>query len=157
MAKVVVVTDSSKLYQLARFCETETGAIKEVFLSGKLRGYSFVTTKTNLRRAWQAYERELKRKGKEEKVEGVKERFFSLVNLVIDRIISEDYYLEKMPQAEKLLQDDDYEKEDSQALALAIALRKEGYEVLLWTNDHDFLVRAEEIEKKTGVRIIKTL
>jgi len=90
-------------------------------------------------------------------MEKLKEIFLSELELLIDKVVPKEFYEKEMPTAEDILNDNDPEKEDSQALALAIALKKAGFRVLLWTNDNDFLKRTEEIEVQTGVKVVKAL
>lgn len=66
-------------------------------------------------------------------------------------------YSEKIETASNILEDDDYEREDSHALALAITLQKEGFKTYIWTNDKDFLEKIELIEQITQVKVIKAL
>jgi predicted nucleic acid-binding protein len=154
---IVVVVDSSKLNQLARFCVSKRGIIKTVFLSGKAKGYKFVATTTNVRRALQSFMQELKEGGKGEEVKKVARFYVSEINILLDRIVPKNYYLQEIRTADLILQDSDREKEDSQALSLAITLVKEGFETWLWTNDKDFLDKAQQIYQETGVKVVKLL
>ena len=154
---VVVVVDSSKLNQLARFCASNQGIIKNVFLDRKMKGYRFVATTTNVKRALQSFIRELRKKGKEKKIEMVARLYVNEVNLLLDKIVPKKFYFHEMRTADLILQDSDSEKEDSQALSLAIALAKEGFKTWLWTNDRDFLDKAQQIEQETGIRVVKFL
>jgi predicted nucleic acid-binding protein len=154
---VVVVVDSSKLNQLARFCASNQGVIKTIFLSRKIKGYRFVATTTNVRRALQSFMRELKKKGKEGEIEKISKLYVDEINILLDGIVPKKYYLQEIQTADLILQDSDPEKEDSQALSLAITLVKEGFKTWLWTNDKDFLDKAKRIDQETGVKIVKLL
>jgi len=46
---VVVVVDSLKLNQLARFCASKQGVIKNISLSRKIKGYRFVAITTSFK------------------------------------------------------------------------------------------------------------
>jgi hypothetical protein len=155
--ETIVVVDSSKLNQLARFCVSCRGEIKEVFLKGKLKGWRFVSTTTNVRRALQSFIRELEKKGKKDVIGEVAKLYVKEVELLLDKVIPKRFYLCEVFAADEVLFDSDFEKEDAQALALAIVLVKEGFEVLLWTNDKDFLGKSEEIERRFGVKVVKIL
>jgi len=152
--EVVVVVDSTKLNQLARFCLTCRGVIKDVFLSGKAKGYRFVSTTTNFRRALQAFIRELP---ESVDLSAVSKLYVKEAVLLLDAVIPERFYASSFSLAKELLEDEDYEFEDAQALALAVELKREGFEVFLWTNDKDFLSKSSKIEETTGVKVIKLL
>ncbi len=154
MREVVVVVDSTKLNQLARFCLTCRGVIKDVFLSGKAKGYRFVSTTTNFRRALQAFIRELP---ESVDLSAVSKLYVKEAVLLLDAVIPERFYASSFSLAKELLEDEDYEFEDAQALALAVELKREGFEVFLWTNDKDFLSKSSKIEETTGVKVIKLL
>ena len=154
---VVVVVDSSKLNKLARFCASNQGVIKSIFLAGKSKGYVFVATTTNVRRALQSFMYELRKKGNEDEIKKVARLYVSEIDVLLDKIIPKEYYLQEIQLADLILQDSDPEKEDSQALSLAIALAKEGFKTWLWTNDRDFLDKAQQIEQKTGIRVVRLL
>jgi len=152
--EVVVVVDSTKLNQLARFCLTCRGVIRDVFLSGKAKGYRFVSTTTNFRRALQAFIRGLP-EGMD--LSAVSKLYVKEAFLLLDAVVPKKFYLSSLSLAKELLEDEDYEFEDAQALALAVELKREGFEVFLWTNDKDFLSKSSKIEETTGVKVIKLL
>ena len=120
MREVVVVVDSTKLNQLARFCLTCRGVIKDVFLSGKAKGYRFVSTTTNFRKALQAFIRELP---ESIDLSAVSKLYVKEAVLLLDAVIPERFYASSFSLAKELLEDEDYEFEDAQALALAVELK----------------------------------
>ncbi|WP_457569181.1 PIN domain-containing protein [Desulfurobacterium sp.] len=150
--EVIVVVDSSKLWQLANFyCKValngHTSSPLEFVCREVLnRGWELVTTEVNFRRALADYESTLS-----EMDEETREALMNIVSqrlrVLID-VIKQDTtpYAESIAQAVEILQDWEEEPEDSHALALAMYFKRQGYDfIILWTGDNDFFSREDEI------------
>ncbi|ADU97735.1 hypothetical protein Theam_1779 (plasmid) [Thermovibrio ammonificans HB-1] len=143
MSETVVVIDSSKLFQLLNFtCLQEYGRqvnspLKRVIEEARRRNWLLKTTEVNLRRAKRALARKLRLPLSGEELEMLLNIAEGRIRLFVE-VINKEYYLEKLPQAVELLEDREKEPEDAHALALAMALVEQGYQVILWANDDDF-------------------
>jgi len=147
--KVIVVVDSSKLYQLLRFyCleelrKTGRSPLKSVVEKAEELGWELWTTEVNLRRAKKALSRELSKLRNSCLEEALAIAEWK-VRLLL-KVAEEAQYAEYLEQAVLLLEDWEDEPEDAHALALAINFAQKGYKVILWEKDKDFQQKEKEI------------
>jgi len=148
----IVVVDATKLNKLARFYYRGAGEIVRYFKILKEAGRLLVATEVTVERAWQSFKRKsfFKNRIEEQKFEKL---YYGKINILIDRIIPTNVYQAFIPEADLILQDTDWQKEDAHVLACAITFSYTGLTTSIWTDDRDFLSKAEIIESRFGIKV----
>jgi len=148
----VVVVDATKLNKLARFCYRNTGEIIKYFKKLKATGKLLVATEITVNRAWQSFKRKTSFQNENEE-QKIKKLYYGKVKTLLDKIVSPQSYQEFIPDADQILQDTDWQKEDAHVLACAIAYSYLDLRTFIWTDDSDFLSKAQLIESRFGIRV----
>lgn len=148
----VVVVDATKLNKLARFCHRNAGEIMKYFQKLKAAGKLLVATELTVDRAWQSFKRKTSFQNENEEQE-TKKLYYGKVNVLLDKVVPLQSYQMFIPEADRILQDTDWQKEDAHVLACAIAYSYLDLETFIWTDDSDFLSKAELIESRFGIKV----
>jgi len=151
---IVVVVDATKLNKLARFCHGNTGEIIKYFEKLKATGKLLVATEITVSRAWQSFERKTPFQSENEK-QKIEKLYHGKIKALLDKIVSLQSYQTFIPDADQILQDTDWQKEDAHVLACAIAYSYLGVKTSIWTDDSDFLSKAKLIENGFGIRVFQ--
>ena len=149
----VVIVDATKLNKLARFYHRNTGDIIRYFQKLKADGKLLLSVEMTVDRAWQSFKRKEPFQSKNEELE-IRRLYYGKVQILLDEIVPLQKYQSFISDTDQVLQD--WQKEDAHVLACAIAYSScLGVRTSIWTDDNDFISKANLIDNKFGIKVIQ--